>query len=676
MDNKISKKQIKEYTAESYQTQDPIISNKEKLTTEFSKMKDYAKSYRTKFEKDWRQIDAYLWNDPSKISNPKLKKSLVGSTMNHLFTVFNFRYSNIITNNVSEGISVIPGFVNREILDITTDIEDLDKKEEQNAELVRYILKVNQFRDILKFYWEELNIDQINKYVFWDYLIYGTGIVELYWNEANKNKNNDGNLDLYYIPLFSFFLEPGVIEWQDSRYLIVAQEINLLNLQRVHNLSNEEIKTITNNIGNTNNNISKNIIDNYDLSEYNKTVPYYRYYKKYLDENNNIKISLNYFVGDSNPYLVQTISDIGIDQFPFEVVFSYKKPTESYGQSLFKFLLPAQKMIIQQDALIQLRSIQAANPILLLSKDAAINAEKITKEGGMSPGQTYIVNGKANEALSVATLNEIPQDALAFIQVLKTYMDIMANTTESTTGQRAITGAGSGAVQQNFQNAQMPFKIQESEIQTYYQRLLNLVVKFLQAKQTEIRQLLLKNKTSSEIQYQAISYNIDEFEKLSKNCSISIKASSLIDMEKERQLILELYKWTLQFPELRGAISAIDIIRAFHLPNEDEMIANLQLQTDADYEQIATQIVQFIHQNVEVALQNQQQQAMLQAYVQSGQVNQADAEKLMQNMQQEIPIEQEISIVNGLIRNNPAKILENEKGVSQSGVDTMSELGG
>jgi len=72
--------------------------------------------------------------------------------MNHLFSVFNFKYSNVLTNNTSEGITVTPGFVSKEMLNITDSPDDLDKKEKQNMELVRYILKVHQFRDILKFY--------------------------------------------------------------------------------------------------------------------------------------------------------------------------------------------------------------------------------------------------------------------------------------------------------------------------------------------------------------------------------------------------------------------------------------------------------------------------------------------------------------------------------------------
>jgi len=106
------------------------------------------------------------------------------------------------------------------------------------------------------------------------------------------------------------------------------------------------------------------------------------------------------------------------------------------------------------------------------------------------------------------------------------------------------------------------------------------------------------------------------------------------------------------------------------------MIANLQLQTDTDYETIASQIVQLIHQNVEVGLKAQQEQATLQAYVASGEVSQEDAEKAMENIQQPLPPEQEISIVNELIRNNPASILENEKGVSNGAIDAASELGG
>jgi len=302
------------------------------------------------------------------------------------------------------------------------------------------------------------------------------------------------------------------------------------------------MKEINKKIGETENNISQNIIDNESLSEYNKTVPYYRYYKKYLNKKNEIKISLNYFVGDTNPYLVQTIEDIGIDSFPFECLFAYKKTNESYGQSILKLLLPAQKMINQQDALVKLTAIQAANPILLLASKAGINIEQITRDGGMTPGQTYQTDLLPKETLEVVKLNTISQDALGFIQVLKEYMNTMANTTDSTTGNRSISGAGSAAVQQTLQSANLPFKVQEVEIQEYYQGLLNLVVKFLQSKQTEVRQLIYKNKTSSETQYQAISYNVDDFKGLAQNCKIKIKATSVIDLERERQLILELYK--------------------------------------------------------------------------------------------------------------------------------------
>lgn len=665
----------KEYSPEKFDDNQPLDNDiKQSLSDEFYQMKQYAKSYRIPFEKEWRQIDAFTWNDIASISNPKLKKALSNSSMNHLFTIFNFRYSNVLTNNVAEGISVSSGFVD----DKELNLKEISNKEEADQKLLiaSYLLRVKQFRDILKFYWNDASVDEINKKVFRDYVLFGTGVIETWWNEGNKNKNNDGELELFYVPLFSFFLEPGVIEWQDSRYVIVAQEINLLNLQKVHNLSNERMKEITENIGSTNSNISQNIISNQNLSQYNKTVPYYRYYKKYIDEKNNIKISLHYFVGDSNPYLVQSVDDIGIDQFPFEVVFSYKRPTESYGQSIFKQLISAQKTIIQQGALVERMAIQAANPVLIVNTNTGINFEKLAKEGGVIPGQTYPIAGNPAETLAVVPLNKISEDALAYINVLKNYMDTMGNTTETTTGQRPITGAGSGAVQQNLQSAQMPFKIQESEIQTYYQRLLNLIVKLLLAKQTNVRQLISKDKTSSKVQERAISYNIEDFKNLAKTCKITIKATTALDIEKERQLLLEIYRLSLQYPELQSAVSAIDIIRAYNFSNEDEMIANIQLQQDTDYEQIATQIVGLVMKEAEMAIQAQQQVATIESYLNSGTVNQQDAEKAIENIPQPMPTEQLISIVLELIRNNPAKMLQNEQQLTSSEIENAGEING
>lgn len=642
------------------------------LIVEFTKNKQAAKNYRQFFERHWRIIDAYLWNDPSKIAKKPLKSTIFGSTNNVLFKAFNFKYSNLIANNVSEGISVTPSFIDKNVVDISNNAETVEKQNERDIDLTDYILKVKQFRDVLKFYWQDLNIDEKNKFIFWDYLVYGTGVAELHWDENNKNRHNDGELSLFYVPLFSFFLEPGVIEWQDSRYLIIAEEINLLNLQKVHNLTDTQIKEISNKVGVTNYSISQFINKDLIPNEYNKNIPYYRYYKKYLDKDNNIKISLNYFVGDANPYLVSSIDDIGIDQFPFEVLFSYKKPTESYGQSLFKFLIPAQRMILQQDAIIQQRALQSANPVIFISTGSNININEIAKDG-LQIGKTYAVEGDPAKAAAVVKLNELPEDLVAYVTLLKNNINEMANINETVTGNRAVSGAGSNAVQQNVMNATMPFKIQQSEIQTYYQRVINLMMKFLISKQNEIRQIIIKNNISADVQYQAISYSIDEYEKLNKNLKITVKASSALDVEKERNLILELWKLTTQYPELQGAVTAIDVIRAFNLPNQEEMIANIQIQNDIDYNEIATQIVQIIQQNDQLAIQAQQQQAVLQSAQMSGEVSNEDIQKALKNVAQPLDPNTLVELVTNLIRMNPAKALENEKQIQASAMSAQEQ---
>lgn len=676
-ENKINKNILNEYSFNTIDDNKKVQFDKKDLTNEFNKSKTNAKTYREVFEKEWLLVDAYLWNDPYKVSKGVLKKSIFGSTNNILFSIFNYRFSNLITSNVAEGLTVTPGFLNKDEVDLSSTPTTPEKQEEINVKIVDYILKVEQFGNILKFYWEDLNIDEINKKIFFDYLVYGTGIGELYWDENNKSRHIDGDLLLDYIPLFSFFLEPNVINWQDSRYIIIAEQINLLNLQRQFNLTDSELKDIADKTTNTIPGISQNIIsEKNNTNDYNQTVPIYRYYKKYLDKENQIKISCSYFVGENTSYWVKTVDDIGINCFPFSVLFSYKKPTESYGQSIFKFLLPAQKMIIQQDAITQLRSIQSANPITLVNSSANINIKELTQKGGITLGETYVVEGDIRNAINVVKINEIPQDAISYTQLLQQNMNLMANTTDANTGRTAISGAGSGAVQQNTINASLPFKMQQSEIETYYQSLVSLMIKLLMSKQTTTRNIFIKNNTSSDIQYKAISYHVDDYQNIHKYLKIRVKATSQQDLDKIRNLILQLWQLTTQYPELKGAVTAIDVIRAFHLPNEDELIANIQMQADINYDEIATQIIKLVQKNDQLAIQAQQKQAALQALSQSGEINQQELQKQFEKIPQPLDPNVLLQIILPLIKGNPAANLANEKNIQASAMAARSQTSG
>lgn len=333
-------------------------------------------------------------------------------------------------------------------------------------------------------------------------------------------------------------------------------------------------------------------------------------------------------------------------------------------------------MIIQQDATIQARSLQAANPLILVSEQSNINIAEIARNGGMKLGQTIIAAGELRNAVIPIKLNEVPQDLISYISFLQNNMNNIANTTEATSGEKKTTGTGSQAVQQNLAAANLPFRVRQFEVQTYYQNLINLMVKFLVAKQATTRQIILKDNTSSTTQYLAISYDIADFQDLHKNLKITVKGLSAEDVEKQRQLILELWKLTTQYPELKGAVTAIDVIRAFHLPNEEEMIANIQIQSDIDYNELATQIVQLIQQNDQLAVQAKQQQAVLQSFVQSGEVNQQDAEKRFENIPKPLDPNMLVQIIEQLIKTNPARALENEKQIQAGALNAKEQNNG
>lgn len=643
---------------------------KKQLEAEYNIQLDFAFAYKERgFAKTWRQIDAYMFHDPIKLNSGALKKSIVGSSINYLFVVFNFLFANILTDNTEENLVVEPGFIPTTKADLLNSGGNDEQQENARLEMVTMLLQIKQLRNLIKFYWKHAGIDETNKRVFFDYLTYGTGVAEIFWNEEDKKRHKDGELEFHYIPISSFYLEPKVVNWRDSRYVIVCQNINLLNLQNLHNLTNEDMKDIVKCLASSGYNANNIQLKEEDMTTWNQTVPYNRYYKKYLDKKGDIKVSCNYFVGYKNANLVDVVEDIGINDFPFAMVHSYKKPTDSYGQSIFKFLLPAQKMLIQQDAIVQLRALQAANPIILVNDRAGIDIEHLNKKGGFKSNLAYGVTGDPSKAVFVQKLNEIPQDSLMYMETLKNYMNSMANTTETATGQNKITGASAGAVNQNTMNATLPFRIRTKEIESYYNDAVNILVKMLVAKQSVTRSIVAVNKSSVNYQYLGLTTNMaEEFSDLALNCKIYVKAQTAAEQEKQKQMMLQIYTLAVQYPELRGAISAIDLIRNLGLPNEEELVANLQMQNDETYMNLATQITQLIQANDEMAVQAQAMQAQLQSLVSSGQVSQEDAEKQLQNIPQPMPVEQLVNIIFGLIKNDPAKLLENEAGITQSAV--------
>lgn len=652
---KLDKELTVEYTIDDYTNSIPEnITNVEKIRNEYISNFQKARQAREHLEKEWKEIDAYLWSDGWKVlKNKSHQRVLKNTNSNVLFQIYSFKYAELIQSHTEEGISITSPRVPEDELD------PKGSTQEQLTKLIEYYGKVEQFQKIVQNYWSVMNIDIHNKDVFFDYFVYGTGCSEMYWEK------DDDDCRITHIPVSSIYLEPDVTNWRNSRYLVCAQQITLLDLKMKFNLSDNDMKEIAKKLDKNDATYypSRGFVSDTDKTE-SESIPFVRYYKPYLDKSNNKQVACYYFVGYNNPILIDADEKIGIETYPFSIVTSYKKSTDVYGQSLFKFLLPKQKELNKLNAIANLRAAQAATPLIIVPENSGVDPRELQMSGA-EPGK--VITMKGNNKIDVVKLNEIPSDFLGYAQNVTNEMLASASMNSTTMGQLSVTGASSGAVEANNNNALLPNKIQDSEIENYCIDLVNLLIQFITKKVSNTKNLLdVVNKDTSK-KYRIITYNPSEYMTMINNLKVTVKVNTQQELEQQRNVILTLFQMAAQFPDLQGAVNQIDVIKAFDLPNKDEKIAEMLLRSQIDYYQLASQIYQMININDQLIVQQQMAQQAAQGASMEG-VSDEDLNKWMEeNVTPPVDPSILITTIAQMLQQSPANALKNETSI-QTGV--------
>jgi hypothetical protein len=653
--------------------------NAQKLTEEFIINFRNARAVRAQYESKWNEMNLYLWNRKKETIETSKGQKPTETSQNFLFPIYQYKLAeicanNLITFNVSPArlpmgkIQKLKQEALSELSDLADSEDELAQIEEEITQTVymQYVQEVEEFNGLIKQLWKRAVSQDLLKRVFTDGLTTGTSFIELVYNADQDSEA----VSAVHTPIYDCFLEPGNINFQSSRYFIVSQKTNLLELKSNplvrDNITPDVEKAIRNSVTSWQ---KDSISRENDVTGWSgvEQIPYHRYYKKYIKDGK-VKVGLYHFVGDGErPILIYAQNDIGIDDYPFAPLFFNKRTDELYGKSFMDFLLPTQKMLNKYEAIVKLRLLQSARPHIFLGRNSGIDPKSFSSTR-LTPGMVHSTNlENPAMAATVVQLDSIPGDFVNFLDRAIQNLNIIANMNGATTGDQSISGSKSGAVNTQLDRAMLPEKLNTLDVQTFIKEALRVLINWT-TQSNNVDRTLIYTRDTDPSEYSVIAYKGTDYIDLSYNLNVDVKIQTATERQQEVQTMMQLWQAGRQYEGMSPVVTEEELVDRLDLSNKNESLIRLQAQKEQNLQTASEQILQVIQTALQQTIQSQQQQQIVQTAAESGQYTDEDLQKMQDQQQQPISHEDLVEVVTDIIKQTQGTVAQNA--TTQTGGET------
>lgn len=626
------------------------------IISEFSKNFESAKNERKRYEENWKEVDKYVWSDTFEIKkNPKTGKiKKIGETsQNLLWPIFTYKLAELHNQN-DTNISITPstmpqgeflkqideakmeqakmiidgvrsGFIKPE--DTEKEIDSAFEEIETMA-YTAYIDKIQQFSEITSNVFRESVQPELLKRIFSDALITGTSFAEC------KHMSNSSGVSVKttHLPVWNVYLDPNAPSFEHSKFIIVKSITTLDEL-----LADKTLKSYldANIIENLKTQVQRNkddfgVIKDSNDSGVDTTLNFYKYYKKYTQKNGSVRYAIYYLVGNDerNPILIYAHKEKDINKFPIVPLFLNKRTNALYGKSMLDFLLPTQKLINKLEAIVKMRAMLSAKPQVFLARNAGIDPHAFSS-ATLEPGVVHQTNSDTPEtAVHIQQLDNIPGDFINFINNAKENLNQIGNMNDAAKGQNAVSGAGTGAVNQTLERALIPEKLNTLDIKEFLKGILVVMIEMITTLDKNQRSIIYRDTKLANQNHNVLFYTGTDFKDLDYNLNVDIKIMTASEKAYELQKLTELYQLGQQFPGLSPAVTPEELITAMDLSTAPQALLRLQAAREQDDVELAQQILQFVGQAIQQGMMAQAEQQMSQLDQEAG--NEVDESQLTQ----------------------------------------------
>lgn len=283
----------------------------------------------------------------------------------------------------------------------------------------------------------------------------------------------------------------------------------------------------------------------------------------------------------------------GLTKFPIAQMRWRKAAGSPYGLALMDDLREPQKAINAIESATVNTAVAYSAPSYGVRKGAGVDPKQLSVALG-APGMIVMVDG--DPAQSIKPLN-LPQLDSAIIGVRDSYIaaiDRVAGITDQYLGSIGTSGNTASGTKMALERAKIIEGDVLRNIEEFVEDITCIVVEYIlatyQGEMVTSRQI---DQASGEIRYN--EREIPVVDELEYSFYVNLEKRTPYSIEREKEMLLELYQMQHQYGDKIKLINQLDILGAYDLSNRDilvERFKKLAEQSDAELAQLISQIIE------------------------------------------------------------------------------------
>ena len=412
---------------------------------------------------------------------------------------------------------------------------------------------VGQLQKIYEYLWDSLNIKHKVRDVISDSRLFGTGVIQVGWDEnklvGGTDYRSEGEIVVTPIPVMNFFPDPTAFTLEDCRYVVIAERKtkNWIKTQPRFKQSVNEVKETSNSAEDRGETLFRDY-DSYQTESKDGIVDFYTFYEKVPNEDGGYGIKVTYMAGGK---ILHVIPDLQPSVYPFVVLREWKQTHDFWGKSSCEIILDNQKLINKVESIVATIGTLTSNPIKVVNTSSGIDPKVVAKYGSAS-GYTFSSNTDANKAISYIDPPPIPPSLFKLREQTEQSIKEIAGLNDAYVGNAIGSVQTSSGVNSIIDRATIRDKDAMYELELFVRNLSTLLIKFVTTHYDTTRLIRLDNQDPNvEEEFTFVEFLGSEFDGLDFDFIIDVTTKTEHSRAKEAQDMQNLLQMQMQFqPEV------------------------------------------------------------------------------------------------------------------------------
>jgi hypothetical protein len=456
--------------------------------------------------------------------------------------------------------------------------------------------RVDKLDKAYQYVWDRIKARKVVRENIETAKLLGTGIAHVHWEEYKEGRMGatvqgdkgfmyEGDICVREIDPACFYPDPSAFTLEDCRYVAVMERKSLDWVKNHPKFKEASLDQIDNSL----NNQDRGEIYNRDYTtEAEGLVNFLSFYEKVPNNEGGYTYYVSYMAGDK---LLVYRQPLRPNRYPFALLYDYKQRQEFWAMSTCEFILDNQKIINKVESIIAMIGTLMQNPQKVVHAQSGIDPKDVSLYGN-APGQTWVANMPAAQAITYMEPPQIPQVLFNLLENAKQNIREITGMSEAYMGQTVGSLQTSSGVNSLIDRSTMRDRDQMYDVELYIEELSNLIIDFMVTYYEEERVIRVMGQNPNEYDFEW--FKGSEFRDLEYDIFIDVSAKAPITRMKQQQDAKEMLNMQGQYGNIfpSAIITPQEFINSMDWSNKDEIIQRMNVEEMKNKEEQLSQILQ------------------------------------------------------------------------------------